>query len=1013
MKFPFSTLSALFVLLSGVFLFASEPVRTWRTKSGSEIDAEWDTSSDTGGEEIRLLKEGKKFRVRVDRLSEEDFNYVRARRAELAEGDSGDFVPEDEETPSGETSRGSSEDSSPSSSDDSSEIRPERSVTAKANRKFAVLVGVDEYEKLRNLRFATADVSLIRDQLLELGFEPENIFTLTSDSGVADMPLKRIIEERIGHVLDEAGPNDMIFIAFSGHGVQIDKTVYFCPQDSQEEIVNSALSVTDLIKRLESSPARFKWMVIDACRENPFKSRTANPKARNIQKLDDPPRGLVILQSCANTELSYEDEDLGHGLFSYNLVEGLKGAAADEEGKLTLMDVCKYTTDQTVKMSVQKFGKYQRPYMTGEMSDFIIVDGLLRDGLSREVWNEAEGLYQEACFLSRRGQYHEAQGKIDGALKLTEGATAESTDRKKYLDEEADIKERLEMQEQLEAEKKRRLEAEERARQSAGSQGGPPSVSSAEPSDESDTFVPSTTPAVRVSSLGTGTEAGEKKTITANGVDYTFCWCPAGSFTMGSPESEEDRDSDETEHRVTLSHGFWLLESEVTQEMWESVMGTNPSEGKGVGSQYPVYNVDWDDSQEFCLKLSALTGEKITLPSEAQWEYACRAGSKGPYAGTGKLNEMGWYSRREMYEVKGKTPNAWGLYDMHGNVWEWCSDRYDDYASGSVTDPEGPNSGSFRVWRGGGWYNNARECRSAIRAHGSPENRSNHMGFRPAAVSADQTAAISSEPPVVPDQSASPTSPAVRVSSLGKGTEAGEKKTITANGVDYTFCWCPAGSFTMGSPESEEDRDSDETEHRVTLSHGFWLLESEVTQEMWESVMGTTVSEQRDKGSRTWLLSGVGSNYPMYYVNWEESVEFCRKLSALTGEKITLPTEAQWEYACRAGSKGPYAGTGKLSEMGWCGQNSGRKTRKVEGKTPNAWGLYDMHGNVWEWCSDWYGDYPGGSVTDPSGPSSGSKRVHRGGSWDYWVCRSADRSIDSPTFRNHDLGLRPAAVPAD
>ena len=758
MKFPFSTLSALFVLLSGVFLFASEPVRTWRTKSGSEIDAEWDTSSDTGGEEIRLLKEGKKFRVRVDRLSEEDFNYVRARRAELAEGDSGDFVPEeDEETPSGETSRGSSEDSSPSSSDDSSEIRPERSVTAKANRKFAVLVGVDEYEKLRNLRFATADVSLIRDQLLELGFEPENIFTLTSDSGVADMPLKRIIEERIGHVLDEAGPNDMIFIAFSGHGVQIDKTVYFCPQDSQEEIVNSALSVTDLIKRLESSPARFKWMVIDACRENPFKSRTANPNARNIQKLDDPPRGLVILQSCANTELSYEDEELGHGLFSYNLVAGLKGAAADQEGKLTLMDVCKYTTDQTVKMSVQKFGKYQRPYMTGEVSDFIIADGLLKDGLSREVWSEAEGYYQEACLLRRNRQYRKAQEEIRRALDLTEGAAEGSAERQRYLDEEKDIDQGLETEEKLAAAEEARKKAESdaarkleelqrqlaaaRAEGGSGSQGVSPSVPSSAQSEASAQSAPSTAPAARVSTLGVGTYAGEKKTRTVKNIDYTFCWCPAGSFTMGSPETEVEREGDETQHRAKLTKGFWLLESEVTQSMWESVMGSNPSKGKGVGARYPVYSVSWNDSVEFCRKLSGLSGERVQLPTEAQWEYACRAGSDGPYAGTGKLDEMGWYggnSGVETHEVKGKEPNAWGLYDMHGNVWEWCSDWYGDYPSGTVTDSEGPDSGPpDRVNRGGSWYSLAGLCRSANRSRNGPTYRNFNLGLRPSVVPAD------------------------------------------------------------------------------------------------------------------------------------------------------------------------------------------------------------------------------------------------------------------------------------
>ena len=178
----------------------------------------------------------------------------------------------------------------------------------------------------------------------------------------------------------------------------------------------------------------------------------------------------------------------------------------------------------------------------------------------------------------------------------------------------------------------------------------------------------------------------------------------------------------------------------------------------------------------------------------------------------------------------------------------------------------------------------------------------------------------------LPADSAIPAeTPAERVSRLGVGSRAGEQKTLTANGVSFTFCWCPAGEFDMGSPESEEGRYEDEDRHHVRLTQGFWLLESELTQGQWEAVMGTTVADQRDKANKDWELVGVGPHYPMYYVNWEESAEFCRKLSALTGERVQLPTESQWEYACRAGSDGPYAGTGELDEMGWYDGNSGDK----------------------------------------------------------------------------------------
>ncbi|MDO4629849.1 MAG: formylglycine-generating enzyme family protein, partial [Planctomycetia bacterium] len=214
-------------------------------------------------------------------------------------------------------------------------------------------------------------------------------------------------------------------------------------------------------------------------------------------------------------------------------------------------------------------------------------------------------------------------------------------------------------------------------------------------------------------------EAGARMVKTVDGVEYAFRWCPPGEFMMGSPESEEERSNLETQHRVTLTKGFWMLETEVTQAMWESVMGNNPSSFKG--AQNPVEKVGWDDCLDFCRKLSQKLGGRIKLPTEAQWEYACRAGSTGAYAGTGNLNDMGWYDSNSDYithPVAQKKPNAWGLYDMHGNVWEWCLDSYSS------------NIGSARVIRGGSWNYAAKYCRSARRASNSPRNWSYVLGFR-------------------------------------------------------------------------------------------------------------------------------------------------------------------------------------------------------------------------------------------------------------------------------------------
>ncbi len=246
-----------------------------------------------------------------------------------------------------------------------------------------------------------------------------------------------------------------------------------------------------------------------------------------------------------------------------------------------------------------------------------------------------------------------------------------------------------------------------------------------------------------------------------------------------------------------------------------------------------------------------------------------------------------------------------------------------------------------------------------------------------------------------------------------KEPSAGARKVLTVNGVEFVFCYCPAGEFMMGSPENESDH-KDNEQHKVRLTKGFWLLETEVTQEMWESVMGTTLEEQNQKSDMNGF-KGVGPKCPMYHVNWNESKEFCEKLSAELGREIKLPTEAQWEYACRAGTTEAYAGD--LDSMGWYLDNSDRKTHKVGQKNPNAWGLYDMHGNVMEWCSDCWDEeyYAESPVRDPENTSSSStRRVNRGGCWFVGaeMCQSACRNGSESDIRCNFLGLRVLLVPS-
>jgi formylglycine-generating enzyme required for sulfatase activity len=241
-------------------------------------------------------------------------------------------------------------------------------------------------------------------------------------------------------------------------------------------------------------------------------------------------------------------------------------------------------------------------------------------------------------------------------------------------------------------------------------------------------------------------------------------------------------------------------------------------------------------------------------------------------------------------------------------------------------------------------------------------------------------------------------------------------KEIT-NSIGVKLVLIPKGTFMMGSPVSEELRQEDETQYEVTISKDYYLGVYEVTQAQYEKVIGKNPS--RFQGA---IVDNENADLPVENVSWDEAVKFCKKLSDLPEEKKTgrvyrLPTEAEWEYACRAGSKTAYSfddEEGLLPEYGWFNRNSSDRTHTVGLLEPNAWGLYDMHGNVWEWCSDRHGEYPKGAVSDPTGPKVGSDRVNRGGSWynEAAYCRSAYRYWNAPVVRNYSLGFRLALSPS-
>ena len=222
---------------------------------------------------------------------------------------------------------------------------------------------------------------------------------------------------------------------------------------------------------------------------------------------------------------------------------------------------------------------------------------------------------------------------------------------------------------------------------------------------------------------------------------------------------------------------------------------------------------------------------------------------------------------------------------------------------------------------------------------------------------------------------------------------------VSLDDIMRNMVYVEGGTFTMGATaEQKKTTKSEKPTHSVTLS-SFYIGKYEVTQSLWKAVMGSNPSRFE------------GDNLPVERVSWNDCQTFLRKLNAMTGQNFRLPTEAEWEFAARGGNRNrgyQYSGSNVLSDVAWYDDNSGSKTHNVGTKAPNELGIYDMSGNVWEWCQDWYGDYHGYSQTNPTGPSSASGRVNRGGSWYNYAryCRVAVRGSYAPDGRGSDLGLR-------
>ena len=488
-------------------------------------------------------------------------------------------------------------------------------------------------------------------------------------------------------------------------------------------------------------------------------------------------------------------------------------------------------------------------------------------------------------------------------------------------------------------------------------------------------------------------------------------------------------------------------------DMQEFIRRLNVAEGS------EVYRLPTEAEWEYACRAGTMT----------QWSFGddeSRIGQYGWY-----LDNACDVGECYAHAVGTRLPNPWGLHDMYGNVLEWCQDLYSkDYYSESLSAaPTGPSTGRYRVLRGGGFVSNAQNVRSAAR-YAAPSITNPHFGARLLRQEAGNHAPVSDTGPdhtanigdtVTLDGSGSRdpdgdaltyrwtqtggpavtlsgtttvrvaftlVGPGIYVFSLivndGMADSAADEVTVTVEpaasshreAATFTLpgnalmemVWIEPGTFTMGSPLSESDRQWTEgPQHRVTITQGFWLGKYEITQEQWRSVMGTSPWS----GER---YVQVNVNHPAVYISWNDMQEFIRRLNVAEGSEVyRLPTEAEWEYACRAGTTTRYwfgDDKSRLGDYAWYRDNDAgeRYAREVGTKLRNSRGVYDMHGNVHEWCQDRWGSYLSSSQVDPTGPATGSSHVNRGGSFRSRAqdVRSASRSVASPGLRNHSIGAR-------
>ncbi|WP_373530534.1 SUMF1/EgtB/PvdO family nonheme iron enzyme [Nostoc sp.] len=595
-------------------------------------------------------------------------------------------------------------------------------------KNWAIAIGVNQYDYLQPLNYAKRDALLMQEFLgNEAGFE--RIFFFSDDSPPVDGKSTRPTRTNLLRVLRQLfdnpfmGAGDNFWFFFSGHGMRHAGRDYLIPSDGDpEDVESTAIAINDVTERLRRCGADNVVLILDACRS--LGTRAGEGIGRQTAE-EARQQGVISIFSCSPQEYSYEIEALQQGAFTTALLEGLgiRGKCATVE---RLDQYLKFRVPELVR---QHKNTNQTPYVIAEPVDKSHLILVPRYATQTDIATLKNDAYQA-----------EADRNLDLAEQLWIRVLAAASGQDTVAIKAIQRIERLRWESQ-------HVSALPPRNTAANSAKGESIV-------EKNSLKTFQFEVVTVNAKGNITnrrneEAKYFAEDLGNGVTLEMVQIPGGTFMMGSPEGEAERlDVESPQHQVTVPKLF-IGKYEITQTQYQAIMGSNPSNFKG--EKRPVEQVNWDEAVEFCEKLSQKTGKTYRLPSEAEWEYACRAGTTTPfYFGEtitiDLVNYNGTYPygsapkgeyREQTIDVGKFPPNSFGLYDMHGNVWEWCEDVYNPNYLGATTDGSAWLTGkdnNLKLLRGGSWVNLARNCRSTYRLRDARANRDFNVGFRVVAV---------------------------------------------------------------------------------------------------------------------------------------------------------------------------------------------------------------------------------------------------------------------------------------